>query len=200
MIADYRYTFTSGPIGGILANDNVSGNALVPIEIDDFMTIVINTTAAPMTQLLDHPSGQAPIGSFLEATSIQMSLGSFYLDTRTAVGSSYRSFFISEYDTNGLPTSWMLNFVEEPYIDQPPGNSYELIQLNSTGVDDEVHNSIYADSNTPDHLYYVVANAIGSGQWTLEQISSPVPEVEPYALLVAGLGFIWFVRRRRGYF
>lgn len=198
VMADYRYTFTSGPITEIIANNNIRGNELVPIEPDDFLTIVINTTAAPMTQGADYPSGSNPKGYFLEATSIEMSFGAYHLNSADAGYNPYTSFFINEYDASGLPTNWNFNLVTEPYGSAGSTPDYfEQLQFLSQGDGGNSYNSIFTYSLTPAGEYYMNAIAAGPGQWTLEQISSPVPEVETYAMMMAGLGLVGFVSRRR---
>lgn len=189
-LADYRYTYTSGPVNEVSGTPN--------LEPDDFMKIVIETTAAPMTQGIEYRAGANPQGYFYEATYIEMSLGAFTLRSNEVEWNVYTSFFINEYDVNGLPTNWNMNFVSLPNGAPCSGcGFFEQIQLTSYGQEGDSHNSLSRYFENPTGFYFESAIAQGSGTWSLEQISSPVPENETYAMMFAGLGLIGFVNRKR---
>ncbi|MDI1310126.1 MAG: hypothetical protein PSV17_11960 [Methylotenera sp.] len=195
VLAAYRYTYTSSPVTDIIANDNMRGDEFKPISNNDFLTIVINSPTL-LVQVIEYQSGVNPIGYF-ENASTQISFGAYSLTDTELEGIVFRNLFVNEYDANGLPTAWSFNLVNFPYGNGEVPEYFRGLQLLSDGDANGAYNEIFSYINVPTDEYYINAIARGTGKWTLEQISSTVPEVETYAMMMAGLGLIGFISRRK---
>lgn len=103
--------------------------------------------------------------------------------------------FLHEVDSSGLPTKWLFNtkvitFLTDGY--------YQSVEYETTNFYGPATASFNVDYYWP--ITHPEINATSTtGVWTLNEISSPVPENETYAMMLVGLGVLCFVGRRRNH-
>jgi hypothetical protein len=121
----------------------------------------------------------------------------------TQIGDSavFSTISLTAVDGNGLPTEWQFS---AEYFTQLGFGFYTSTKFetrnpidNPEGFGDayaayfHIHNYF---GNRADGELVAIAD---SGVWTLNEISSPVPEVPEYAMFLAGLSLIGFLGRRK---
>lgn len=101
--------------------------------------------------------------------------------------------FLHEVDSNGLPTKWLFNtkvitFLTDGY--------YQSVEYQTSNFYGPGTASFNVDYYWPIAHQEIIATST-TGVWTLNEISSPVPENEPYAMMLAGLGMVGYFGRRK---
>ncbi len=95
-------------------------------------------------------------------------------------------FTISSVDANGLPTDWNISVDRNAYAPYQGVSSRTFIQT-STSLDNTFGYAVFAQE-------WSGQSVNNPGTWT---VTSPVPEPETYAMMLAGLGMIGYVGRRK---
>lgn len=189
--ANYTYTFTTQPFDYVY-NTTLEG-PIAPIDTSNFLKFVITTDELLRS---DRQYGTLDI---LNMGTIEASLGNL---TNKLDITDYNStpqdirIELTSFNQNGAPDQWniqlldgnvaygqqnleLLSFYTRNYEFQ--GDSFSQIQA---AYSFEPFSYLYAESY--------------SGKWEISQISSPIPENETYALMLAGLGVIGIFERRKG--
>lgn len=175
--AIYQYEYTSNTITGTF--HNYSPNFYTPFE-------GVLTVSFDSDNLLQGGEGLTDISNFaMRFDGDNFDRAMSYPVNDPWMGDYYSAVFaVSSVDANGLPTNW--NMAIDFYY-QPTGRSDSNIIWTNTGSDGvagqyAIYNEYFGQSlNNP-------------GTWT---VTSPVPEPETYAMMLAGLGMIGFVSRRK---
>ncbi len=96
-----------------------------------------------------------------------------------------RVFTISSVNANGLPTDWNIS-VDVNALERQNRYAQSFIQT-STSLDKTYGYYLFSNDWSGESIN-------NPGTWT---VTSPVPEPETYAMMLAGLGMISFVSRRK---
>jgi hypothetical protein len=131
---------------------------------------------------------------FDDVTNFVMRFGGDYLDLELHYTDPNRPlsdsdvFRVPSVNARGLPTEWYMAI----RADHPDGQAYDYI--GTTAFRDRINGD--RGSNETGFNYYYAENTYNPGVWTIIA-ASPVPEPETCAMMLAGLGMIGFVSRRR---
>jgi hypothetical protein len=186
----YQYTYTGNTITGTYTDYHPF--APEPFVTTEDFTAAINISFTSPT-LLTGPINLSDIGSFMmggETTPSYYGNDSFkgnwvypYPYPGTVAYHSYGEFAINAVDANGLPTDWTIKMFGDAGYTRHTYSNFE----SSPGLDRIYGYSEYGYEWTGEI-------AMDPGQWS---VTSVVPEPETYAMMLAGLGLIGFMYRRR---
>jgi hypothetical protein len=179
----YQYTYTSNPFQYV--ENTFTSGADFNITNDSFLKIIV-TSENPLETFNLEPLVKTTWDFSVEGFNNRAQPRGVYGDTQIGY-----DLIIERIGNDGLPNSFYINYVEN--YAKGPG------PLDRDGI------GYYADEEFAQFAFFSnrgenfsrVFGVAGGGSWTLEQVSSPVPEVETYAMMMAGLGLIGFVKRRK---
>lgn len=180
-LAAYEYTYTSG--SNLYFESNVvSGNGL-NITPDDLIKIVIRSDnlLTPTDNLLFDASLKFSVGNYTQ--------GAAFTEAQPPE-LNFTNLAISEFDNNNLPIQWAFDISRVVALAPEDNSSYFFLSSPEFNV-------FSASADTPRGVFNIISTYANTGNWTLNEISSPVPEVETYAMMITGLGLMGFVARRR---
>lgn len=184
----YQYTYSGSTINGTLTNYHVFEPEPYTTTEDFSGAIFIQFTSPT---LLTGATDLTNIGSFMMGGETTPS----YYGNGTITGNwvypypyqvsayhSYGEFQIAAADANGLPTDWNIKMQGDEGYTRHTYSNFE-----STPSTDKIFG--YSE-----YGYEWSGQTTNQGQWS---VVSVVPEPETYAMLLAGLGLMAYVIRRR---
>jgi len=184
--AAFQYTYTSLPFEYLENSYEFSPGR--EITTDSFLKIVINSDS------LLSPVTTPSTDELLAAATFDFTIGGYSnraeADFNSGIVATDSELYLNAIDSNGLPTDWSFAFSKN--VLTGPGGTFQAVSYSSISGTTQFF-STDANLRTFEEIF---AAAIG-GQWTLKEISSPVPELPESAMLIAGLGLIAFAQRRK---
>jgi hypothetical protein len=184
-LAAYQYTYTSRPFEYV-ENSFTSGPG-AGIDTSDFLKIVITTNSlfgddfSTNEGILDNATIDFTVGDFSNRALPVTNEAPLYVYARN---------FVSAVDNNRLPTSWGFEYGEELNRFTDPNfqsvayySVEELTQFSATLISPGSNERVFGAG------FY--------GKWTLNEVSSPVPELPASAMLLAGLSVIGIASRHK---
>ncbi len=185
----YQYTYSGNTITGTLTNYH-------PFEPQPYVTTEDFTGAIFVSftsqTLLTGPLDMTGIDSFMmggETTPSFYGNGTitgnwvYPYPFPTVAYNSYGEFNIYSVDANGLPTDWNIKMFGDAGYTRHTYSNFET----TPNIDKIYGYSEYGYEWTGETV-------LNKGQWI---VTAVVPEPETYAMLLAGLGMVGFVARRR---
>lgn len=188
--ANYEYIYTSNPFHTVNNTYPLGSGPESEIDTNDFFQLKILSDVA-----LENTQGYSTEGYLYNASfefvvdgiSHFTRFPGLYSDANVNTQISF-----NEFDSNGVPTSWNLFTQELDLYRELPVR--ETLYFGSNNGENLFGKSI----RTSDYFYQVTAESSG-GQWQfINNVPvSTVPEESVYPMLLAGLGIIGFVSRRK---
>ena len=196
----YQYTYTTTiPFDTFFQNTFTGDSEEANFTENDFIKLVI--TSENLLPVFPEYDPQR----YLDVATFDFYAGDFKLRAaiegnpqnvgETTFSSGLR---LNEVDSNGLPTEW--GFSAGQYTNLGNGYfetmSFEIRSAETVPdvIEIEEYASFYLKNNLVSGTGEIIA--VGSGVWTLNEISSPVPEVSESAMFLVGLSLLGFIARR----
>ena len=174
----YQYEYTSNTITGEFFNYS----PVLHIPFEGVLTVSFDSD-----NLLKGGEGLTDISNFaMRFDGDNFDSAMSYPVNDPWMGDYYSAVFaVSSVDASGLPTDWDMSI---NYYYQPTGRYKSDTIWTSTGSDG-------VDGRYGIYYEYSGKSLISNpGTWT---VTSPVPEPQTYVMMLAGLGMIGFVGRRK---
>jgi hypothetical protein len=184
----YQYTYTSAPFDSV-DNTFIRGQ-IYNISTDSFLKIVI--TSATLLKAFDpNPLANATYDFNVEGFNHRV-----MPDTTEGNTLAKSDLIIRDIGQTGLPTSWYLAYQQTNLFQ--PGNSDQIDYIETRYFSDNLYTNFSYTVSQAGNVSFINAEGL-PGTWTLNEINSPVPENETYALLLAGLGVVGYlvIRKRK---
>jgi hypothetical protein len=203
-LAAYQYTYTTSAPFDHFHNyfmDEYYGNE-ADFTADNSFKLVI-TSENLLTVSSDYTTEQYLAGATFDFYVGNYSLRAAEQPYPTQINDSavFSTLSLIAVDGNGLPTEWQFS---AEYFTQLGFGWYTSTKFetrnpvdNPEGVADAYAAYFHIKHSTGFPYDGELVAIADSGVWTLNEISSPVPEVPEYAMFLAGLSLIGFIGRRK---